>query len=259
MYLQPHLFSPIALISPEIAMPAWWRGTLGPCRVRPPVAPPRFRPDLIELEQRILPSAEAVSAYGQLPLSFEANQGQASAGLDYITSGAGYGIGLSPTAAWLALHSSGDTDTALAMRLLGSNPAAPASAQDPLPGVANYFVGNDPSQWRTNIATFGQVVYSEVYPGINVVYYGTQHQLEYDFVVAPGANPNAIRLQFDGADSLSLDAAGNLLVHSCGGDLASGTCAGAIPGWAGRTAGGGGRLCAGRRRPGAFPGGRLRP
>jgi hypothetical protein len=81
---------------------------------------------------------------------------------------------------------------------------------DELPRKVNYFLGNDPKQWRTNIPTYSKVKYREIYPGIDLVYYGNGKQLEYDFIGAPGADPDLIRLTFDGADSLRLDGAGDL-------------------------------------------------
>ena len=74
--------------------------------------------------------------------------------------------------------------------------------------------GKDPRRWRTGIATYGKVHYSDVYPGIDVVYYGNQGQLEHDFIVAPGADPASIRLVFDGAKDLSLDPVGSLTVDT---------------------------------------------
>jgi hypothetical protein len=99
------------------------------------------------------------------------------------------------------------------MKLVGANPAAPLSGVDELPGKANYFIGNDPKKWRRNVPTYTRVRYEEVYPGIDLEFYGTQQgQLEYDFVVAPGADPRAIRLALAGAEKLELDGRGNLHV-----------------------------------------------
>src|SRR5262249_19028505 len=100
------------------------------------------------------------------------------------------------------------------MQLLGSNPPVQASGGQRLPGIVNYLVGNDPSQWHTHIPTYAQVQYQDVYPGINLVYYGNQQQLEYDFQLAPGADPAQIRLGFAGAQRLSVDAAGTLVVEA---------------------------------------------
>src|SRR5262249_32740090 len=91
----------------------------------------------------------------------------------------------------------------LHLELLRANPQAAATALDRLLGIANYLIGNDPKKWRTNIATCAKVRFSEVYPGVDWVFYGNQRQLEYDFVVAPGADPTAIELRFSGADTLA--------------------------------------------------------
>jgi hypothetical protein len=105
------------------------------------------------------------------------------------------------------------------MNLVGANPDAAVAGLDQLPGTSNYMIGNDPSQWHTNIANYGQVAYQGVYPGVNLVYYGNQQQLEYDFVVAPGADPGSIRFAIQGADSVSLDDQGNLVLSTGSGDV----------------------------------------
>jgi hypothetical protein len=102
------------------------------------------------------------------------------------------------------------------MQLLGGNPVAQASAADRLPGVVNYFLGNDPSRWQTHIPTYARVQYQDIYPGIGLVYYGNEQQLEYDLRVAPGANPGQIRLAFVGAQTANVDAAGELVVQAGG-------------------------------------------
>jgi len=167
-----------------------------------------------------VPSATtaAAAAYGQLPLAFEVNQGQATAGINYVARGAGYNLSLTPQQALLAL-SQGAGGNVLGLRLVGANPLAPAIGQDQLITHTNYLIGNDPSQWQTNIPNFGRVEYQNVYKGINLVYYGNQGQLEYDFVVAPGANPGVITLAVQGAQGMTLDAQGNLVLHSSGGDV----------------------------------------
>jgi hypothetical protein len=91
---------------------------------------------------------------------------------------------------------SGESSTALRMRLIGANTDAAVTGADELPGKSNYFIGNDPRKWRTNVPNYAKVKYAGVYPGVDLVYYGNQSgQLEYDFVVAPGADPNLIRLE----------------------------------------------------------------
>ena len=94
-------------------------------------------------------------------------------------------------------------DSILAMKLIGSNPPASIAGVDELPGKTNYFIGNNPGKWRTNIANYAEVRYAGVYPGVDLVYYGHQGQLEYDFAVAPGADPKAIRLALDGRNSVA--------------------------------------------------------
>src|SRR5205823_13154370 len=107
-----------------------------------------------------------------------------------------------------------DAANVLDIRLVGANAGPQASGLDRLPGVANYYMGSDPSKWLTNVPTFGKVAYQNVYDGIDLVYYGNQRQLEYDFVVAPGVDPSMITLGFAGADELTIDAQGNLLLGS---------------------------------------------
>src|SRR5262249_35864939 len=107
----------------------------------------------------------------------------------------------------------------LRMQLVGANAAPRVRGVDPLPGTSNYFLGNDPAQWRTNVARYGEVAYQDVYPGIDLVYYGNQRQLEYDFTVAPGATAGEIRLAFAGAVGLAINGQGELVVHTAGGDL----------------------------------------
>ena len=123
-------------------------------------------------------------AYWQIPLSFEANQGQADPHVDFLAHGNDYSLFLSPAEAVLTLQHDSAEDV-LRMQVVGGNAAAKGIGRDVQAGVSNYFVGNDPSQWRTNITNYGRVEYDDVYPGVNLVYYGNQRQLEYDFVVAP--------------------------------------------------------------------------
>jgi hypothetical protein len=183
----------------------------------PKVRPHRKAPLRLEkLEDRLCPSA--AEALGNLPLAFEANAGQTDAQVNFLSRGAGYAAFLTPTEAVLSLASESANDT-VRLQILGGNPRAPGTGLDLLPGRTSYLLGNDPSQWHTDVANYGRVRYAGVYAGIDLVYYGNQRNLEYDFVVAPGADPGAIRLNFDGTQGLSLDAAGNLVLHTSGGDL----------------------------------------
>jgi hypothetical protein len=140
-----------------------------------------------------------------------------------LSRGQGYGLELAATEAVFSFPqpaSAGPGAVAagnvLDVQLLGADPAAPAAGRDELPGKVNYYLGNDPGRWHTGVATFGRVEYQNVYAGINLVYYGNQRQLEYDFVVKPGADPNAIRLNLPGADRLGVDAGGDLVIQTGG-------------------------------------------
>jgi hypothetical protein len=99
-------------------------------------------------------------------------------------------------------HATSLTDWVVRMQLTGANPNARISSLDELQGRSNYFIGRDPAKWRTNIANYARVKYANVYPGVDLVYYGNQRQLEYDFVLSPGADPRQIELNFAGAKYL---------------------------------------------------------
>ena len=105
------------------------------------------------------------------------------------------------------------------MRAVGANPAPGGAPRDPLPGRVNYLTGRDSTRWRTGIPTYARVLYRDVYPAIDLVYHGSQGELEYDFVVAPGADPATIRLAFDGAEGLALDGDGGLRLTTPAGAL----------------------------------------
>ena len=178
------------------------------------------RPGVSSLERRVLLS-DGTGSLLQIPLSFTANEGQAAATAQFVASGSGYGLALGVDGAAVSLSSGANaTPDVVSMNLVGSDASASVSGLDPLQGKVNYFLGSDPSQWRTNVPTFGKVQFQNVYSGIDLIYYGNQGQLEYDFVVAPGANPGQIAMSYAGATSLSLDAAGNLVVGTSGGNLA---------------------------------------
>lgn len=163
--------------------------------------------------------------YGQLPLSFEANRGQTAHAAEFFARGAGYRIALNATEAQLLLaaptkpkaHANPPAKMrqphSLTLQLRNANANALAMGLDELPGKLNYLRSSDPAQWQTGVPTFARVRYAQVYPGIDVVYYGQQRRLEYDFIVAPHADPRAIRLHFSGAERMEIDATGDLIVH----------------------------------------------
>jgi hypothetical protein len=162
--------------------------------------------------------AQLSAAYGQLPLSFEVNKGQTDPRVNFLTQGAGYTAFLTPTSAVMELQQ-GSGGNVVAMKIIGANPGSHAVGLDKQAGVSNYFTGNGSSQGHINIANYAEATYKGVYRGINLVYHGDQQQLEYDFVVQPGASPGTIRLAFDGVTGKSLDAQGDLVLLTSGGDV----------------------------------------
>jgi len=222
-----------------------------------------------------------IEAYRKLPLSFEANHGQADPKVKFLSRGHGYSVLLTSSEAVLTLQGnhgrptdknskarmvekalahrplSGSTafglllrlgippsqhrtflpqrggdprlmrsetqgspgsraTAALRLKLIAANPVPQVTGVEELPGKSNYFLGKDPRKWRTNVPTYGKVKYAGVYPGVDLVYYGNQGQLEYDFIVAPGANPRAVALSIEGAKRLNVDSQGDLVVDMSG-------------------------------------------
>jgi hypothetical protein len=139
-------------------------------------------------------------------LEFEANQGQTSRDVAYLARASNYQVFLTVSEAVLK-HADGQT---LRIRPKNARPA-PATGESRLPGVSNYYYGERSGGWISGVPHFARVQYRDIYPGIDLVYYGNERQLEYDFVIKPGADPGRIRIAFDGAGSLKLDAGGNLI------------------------------------------------
>jgi uncharacterized repeat protein (TIGR01451 family) len=196
---------------------------------------------------KTIASNRLASNYGKLPISFEMNQGQTDRAVQFLARGAGYTLFLTPGEAVLSLHataadrtksgavvgphklpSSSAGKAALAtppstvrLQLIGANIAARAEGLDPLPGKSNYFVGNDPAKWHTDVSTYAKVRYTNVYPGIDLLYYGNQEgKLEHDFVVAPGADPNLIAIRLSGSDDAVSEQDSGLALHTPSGNLA---------------------------------------
>ncbi len=114
----------------------------------------------------------------------------------------------------LSLRDAADRSSIVSLSLVGGRAASSITPIDALPGAIHHYRGNDPSAWRTNVRAYARVRYASVYDGIDLVYYGNQQRLEYDFEVAPGRDPGAIRLRFDGASRVEIDdATGDLLLH----------------------------------------------
>ncbi|HKQ49652.1 MAG TPA: SBBP repeat-containing protein [Phycisphaerae bacterium] len=152
------------------------------------------------------------------PMRFEENRGQAPEGYPFRARGRGYTMLLSPTEVVLGLQRNAD-GAAVHMKFVGSRSTAELTGVDELPGKVNYFIGNDPANWRTEIPTYARVRCEGVWPGIDVEYYGNQRQLEFDFVVAPGVDPSAIEMRFNGADRLNIDVDGALQVTVASGEV----------------------------------------
>jgi hypothetical protein len=174
---------------------------------------------LQQLEDRCLLSAANLASYGALPLAFEPNVGQTSASANFLAHGSGYSLFLAPGQATLELQNAGESQ-AIGLRLVGANSAAQGQGLDLLPGVSNYLIGNDPSQWHLAVPNYARVEYQNVYPGVDLVFFGNQGRLEYDLVVQPGARIDGIHLSFSGVQALSLDSQGNLVLHASSGNLA---------------------------------------
>ena len=155
---------------------------------------------------------QAVSLLDSLPTSFELNRGQAGGAARLVARGAGYTLLLEDSRAVLRLRSGGE----ISLRLLGALERGVAG-ESILPGTINYFIGRNPQAWLTGIPTFARARYAQVYPGIDLVYHGDRGRLEYDFEVAPGVNPGLIRMRFDGAQRLTLEANGDLALHTANG------------------------------------------
>jgi hypothetical protein len=161
--------------------------------------------------------------YGKLPMSFEENRGQTAASVKFLSQGQGYDMFLTSSGVTMSLAppaalSHPDHHAVVRMNFAGAHtPAISGEARQA--ATSSYFLGNDPSKWVTGAPTYARVHYGGLYPGVDLLFYGNQRQLEYDFVLAPGADPKAIRLQFDGVDGLRLDSAGNLVLQTATGEI----------------------------------------
>ena len=163
-----------------------------------------------------------------LPLFFEVNRGQTDARVKFLARSSGYTLFMTPTETFFAgAKTSGpraSLTTAMAepdneagsavlrMKLLESNPGPEISGIKELPGKVNYLIGNDPQKWHTSIPLYEEVRSREVYPGIDLVFHGDEQRLEYDFQVAPGADPRRIRFKVTGAEKIVVDENGDLVL-----------------------------------------------
>jgi len=159
-----------------------------------------------------------LSTYGQAPLYFEPNLGQFDPRVRYASRGGGYSLFLTDADAVLVLERA-HRQWAVRMKLEGGRVPAQWEAEEKQPGLSNYFLGNDPAKWRTNVPNYARVRARDIYPGIDLICYGNQRQLEYDLVVEPGADPSRVQLAWEGADSLRLNEAGDLVLATPLGEI----------------------------------------
>ncbi|HEY7546661.1 MAG TPA: SBBP repeat-containing protein, partial [Blastocatellia bacterium] len=205
---------------------------------------------IVAREQTI--NEKARQSFNRLPLSFEANCGQFDADVKFVSRAGGYNLFLTPTEAVIEMRNQKSevrsqeatgnreqvTDTEIShlspvtchlfptlttaflrMKFDGANPDSRISGAEELTGKVNYFTGNDPARWRADVPTFAKVRYEEIYPGIDLVYYGNQREIEYDFILQPGARPEDIRLDFEGAKRLEIDPQGDLILQTEAGEI----------------------------------------
>src|SRR4051812_38538248 len=225
-------FIAVVLIS-GLQLDSHLKSSTGSFGIVPAFAAPAHR---LDAKDDVAARARLSSSYGKLPISFEPNQGQTAGVVQYLARGAGYALFLTPGEMVLTLHASSpearkphggplpsaimspavqgaDKSAAVRMQLIGSNKHAHTLGEDLLPGKSNYLTGSDPAKWHTDIPTYAKVRYQDVYPGIDLVYYGNQEgKLEHDFVVAPGADPQ--RIEFDVRDEDGTPAPERWRTHS---------------------------------------------
>jgi hypothetical protein len=177
------------------------------------------------------PKVQLQEAYGKLPLHFIHNQGQVDERVQFYTQGGGYAFFFTREGVVLSLaRDAGKSNenrtpgprtapgrqgprAVVQLQPVGLGPGVVVAAADPQAGKVNYFIGNDPKKWHTNIATYGAVVYREAYPGIDLKFYGNGRQLEYDVVVKPGADPGRVKFQYQGIKGLAVTREGDLAIQ----------------------------------------------
>jgi hypothetical protein len=154
----------------------------------------------------------ASETWGHRPLAFEENRGQSDPAVQYLVRGGGHTLFLTSEEAVIVLHGGDPSGSLLRMRWMDARSGRP-TAEGQLPGVTHFLAGSDPSRWRTGVPSWSRIRYEEAWPGIDMVFYGNPHQLENDMIVRPGADPRRVRLAFEGADDLRIDAGGDLVAR----------------------------------------------
>src|SRR6266850_2756149 len=193
------------------------------------------RPVVASPDEGAYPSANAdvkhaqiFETYGRSSLTFESNP-EAVGPVKFLSRGSGYSLFVTPTEAVVVLRKprlgasckpqTKRTGAVLRIEWVGANPEARLEGVEPLSGKTHSFSGNDPRKWRTNVPLYGKVRHQSVYPGIDLLYYGNQRQVEYDFVVAPGIDPKIIRLRFPGAEHVAIGDNGELVLTMAAGEI----------------------------------------
>jgi hypothetical protein len=188
--------------------------------------------------EHITGKTPVVQTYPQVPLGFEPNEGQTSPIIRFLARGLDYKLFLVPDETVLTLRDfdgkpaagapltcsrqkdrTETTGTSLRLKLVGANPNVEITGIDKIPAVSNYFIGNNPNGWHAAVPHYAKVSYRSIYPDIDVVYYGHEGALDYDFLVGPGADPWNIVIQVEGTDRLSIDTEGNLTMAVAGGEV----------------------------------------
>jgi hypothetical protein len=228
----PHPPSALARIPLAISHPAKLRTAPYSSATEPssaPASPPAISPAA---------RARAMKVFGGLPMMFEANQGQTDPRVKFLSRAPGYTLFLTDQEAVLSLPAGSPAEASahaaartrgspagqaeesivpkltrtVRLKFVGANAPKAIVGRDELPSKTNYFLGNDPNQWRKNVANYERVEYRGVYPGVEVVFHGNQQRLEYDFIVAPGADPRAIALDVEGTKGMRITPRGDLVL-----------------------------------------------
>ena len=228
-------------VQPSVKQTSIGQVSIGQSSSEPKALASSEKPSSSIISSALLSQASAQSAAARagvpttrisLPMFFEPNQGQTDPQVKFVAHGSGYGLFLTADEAVLDLHRIAPKprtpvaspeptpNSVIRMKLDGANSFASVSGAQPLPGKSSYFIGNDSTKWHHDIPQFGRVQYGSVYPGIDLVYYGDQGQLEYDFRVAPGAPPEQIAMTFDGASArIDSGASGDLILSTDNGEI----------------------------------------
>ncbi len=164
-------------------------------------------------------AAAAKSRELKLPLEFEANRGQFAPEVLFLAGTSNHFIYLTREGMTLGVSRSTQRGAALRMRLEAANAAVTVAPENRLAGISNYYIGNNPSRWQRDVPHYGRIRYRQVWPGIDLVFHGRDQSLEYDFTVAPGADPSAIRLSYANARKLSIDGHGDLTIETASGKV----------------------------------------